>query len=185
MTVHKGDNMKTKTWSDEETQWLIDNYHKLGKKCAQELGRSEDSIWRKAHKLGLKWGEYVDVPVPKKWRRDNHHQWKGCGELSGSYWYAVKSGANARNLDVEVTIEEAWELYENQNRKCALSGLDISFTETVQRKNDTTASLDRIDSSRGYVPGNIQWVHKTVNRMKTDLTQEEFIKFCKLIGEVN
>ena len=45
-----------------------------------------------------------------------------------------------------------------------------------------TASIDRIDSSIGYVIGNVQWVHKQVNFMKGTMEQKEFIKFCKLIS---
>ena len=49
-------------------------------------------------------------------------------------------------------------------------------------KNEQTASLDRIDNSKGYIVGNVQWVHKQVNFMKGTMEQKEFIKFCKLIS---
>lgn len=39
-------------------------------------------------------------------------------------------------------------------------------------------SLDRIDSSRGYEVGNVQWVTKYVNWAKNDLSQEDFINLC-------
>jgi hypothetical protein len=39
-----------------------------------------------------------------------------------------------------------------------------------------------IDSSKGYIEGNIQWVHKDINNMKWDFTQEEFINYCKLVA---
>jgi hypothetical protein len=48
-----------------------------------------------------------------------------------------------------------------------------------------TASLDRIDSSKGYIIGNVQWAHKMVNRMKNDMPQEEFIEFCRDIISTN
>lgn len=48
-----------------------------------------------------------------------------------------------------------------------------------------TASLDRIDSSRGYEIDNIQWVHKDVNKMKMGLSQNEFIDICKIISKNN
>jgi hypothetical protein len=44
-----------------------------------------------------------------------------------------------------------------------------------------TASLDRIDSSRGYTADNIQWVHKHVNLMKRSFNEEYFINTCKQI----
>lgn len=49
-------------------------------------------------------------------------------------------------------------------------------------ENIQTASIDRIDNSKGYIVGNVQWVHKQVNFMKGTMKQKEFIKFCKLIS---
>jgi hypothetical protein len=42
-------------------------------------------------------------------------------------------------------------------------------------------SVDRIDSLRGYVEGNVQWVHKKINIMKNVYSQEEFIILCKQV----
>lgn len=44
-----------------------------------------------------------------------------------------------------------------------------------------TASLDRIDSSKGYIKGNIQWVHKDINKMKNNYNQAYFINLCALV----
>lgn len=51
--------------------------------------------------------------------------------------------------------------------------------------SDGTASLDRIDSSKGYVVGNVQWVHKDVNTVKWDLTLDNFFRVCKMVVEHN
>ena len=81
--------------------------------------------------------------------------------------------AKLRNLNFDISIEFAWELFLKQNRKCALSGKEIFFGLSVKDRTQT-ASLDRIDSKRGYTKDNIQWVHKTVNIMKMALPEDTF-----------
>lgn len=45
----------------------------------------------------------------------------------------------------------------------------------------TNISIDRIDSSVGYVRGNVQFVCDVANRMKQDLSQKELLVWCKRI----
>ena len=40
-----------------------------------------------------------------------------------------------------------------------------------------------IDSTKGYIVGNIQWVHKDINIMKNDLDLDSFIYYCRLVNE--
>ena len=108
-------------------------------------------------------------------------QWKGVGEMSGGYWCGIVKRAKKSNLELNITKEYIWNLFLKQDKKCALSGLDLRFA-TKQGINDGTASLDRIDSSRGYVENNVQWLHKDVNYMKQDFSDDYFINTCKLIS---
>jgi hypothetical protein len=96
----------------------------------------------------------------------------------------VKFNARKRKIKVDITSEQLYKQFINQEQKCALSGVNITLPKTaVQLYNhDFTASVDRIDSSRHYKLGNVQWVHKDVNKMKCDLSQERFIELCKLIN---
>ena len=107
---------------------------------------------------------------------------KGHGEIPGYYWVTVLAGARHRNLPVTVTPEDIWACYQKQKGQCALSGVPIGFAKGRQRK-DQTASLDRIDSSKGYEPGNIQWIHKRLQFMKSDSSQEEFLHWCSTIHQ--
>ena len=108
--------------------------------------------------------------------------WTGCGEISGSFWGKIINGAKRRKIEVKITIENIWELFIKQQRKCALTKIELYFPKKWG-DNSGTASLDRIDSNKGYTIDNIQWVHKDVNQMKMELKEDWFFKLCKLITE--
>ena len=120
----------------------------------------------------------------RKRKGDENHLWKGHGEISGSCWSKIKQAAKVRNLVFDVTIEHAWDLFLKQSRKCALSGLDLIFC-SLGSGSLHTASLDRIDSDKNYIIGNIQWVHKDVNYMKNNFNELYFIEVCKKIADKN
>lgn len=102
----------------------------------------------------------------------DHAAWKGVDTMPGRYWGNVQRGAASRGLKVEVTKEEAYEIFTGY---CELTGDPISFA-------DGTASLDRIDSTRGYVADNVQWVHRLINTMKWSYPQDLFIEMCRKVA---
>lgn len=104
----------------------------------------------------------------------------GHGDIPGWYWGQVIGNAKKRNLDVTITIEEGWNLYLEQDRKCALTGVDIGFSGS-QNRSTTTASLDRINSDLGYVEGNLQWIHKDIQPMKVAMSNDEFVMRCRTV----
>jgi len=110
--------------------------------------------------------------------RQANVNWKGYEEISLDFFTTLKRNAESRNIDFNITIEYLWNLYITQNKKCSLSGLLIQFGA---KRTTTTVSVDRIDSSKGYVEGNVQWVHKKINIMKNVYSQEEFIILCKQV----
>lgn len=115
-------------------------------------------------------------------------KYTGFEDISGSYWGRLTRGAIERNLVFDIKIQEAWELYILQDKKCVLSGEYIYFDKHFylkHHKTDQTASLDRIDSSKGYIKGNIQWIHVDLNFMKHEYPQEYFIEMCKRVAKNN
>jgi hypothetical protein len=114
---------------------------------------------------------------------EHEGRWKGCGEISGDYWSRVVRGAKSRNLPLEITIQEAWNKFLEQNRKCTLTGLELYFCRNPKKPDkEHTASLDRIDSSLGYTKNNIEWIHKFVQGMKSNYKKEDVIYYSKLIA---
>lgn len=119
---------------------------------------------------------------------ENHHSFKGYKEIPGS-WFSRYSKTKKREFNLN--IEDVYNLWIKQNKKCALSGLNIDFkninNKTTRNKFDLvcTASLDRIDSKKDYTLDNIQLVHKDINMMKKEYNQEYFINLCKAVTKNN
>lgn len=112
----------------------------------------------------------------------SHGRWTGHGEIPGLFWSQIKHGAIEREIPFEVTIEEAWDLFLRQDRKCALSGIPLIMGNRGKGKPNT-ASLDRKDSSKRYSIENLQWVHKIVNRMKNNIPEADFLGWCQKITQ--
>jgi hypothetical protein len=127
-------------------------------------------------------GKNKNSKHPNHARGNKSPYWKGHGEISLYQWRHIKDSACSRNIEFLITIEEAWQLFLDQDKKCKLSGLDIRLRERA-KDYKATASLDRIDSKKGYTIDNIQWIHKKINTMKMDLDEESFFYYCRLITE--
>jgi hypothetical protein len=86
--------------------------------------------------------------------------------------------------ELTITMEQAWQLFEKQERTCALSGILLEFPKD-RNPHGGTASLDRIDSKKDYTADNVQWVHKDINRLKNVFDQAHFINLCKAVAKNN
>jgi hypothetical protein len=125
---------------------------------------------------------------------ESNAKWKGYKEVPGSFINRITSRSKKSNREVEINAKDVYELWTKQNKKCALSGLSINFTNVNKGTPDKpwskydlicTASLDRIDSNKGYTKDNVQLVHKDVNMIKKEYDQNYFLKLCQLITENN
>ena len=113
------------------------------------------------------------------------HSFKGYQELPRAFFNEIKYKAGKRGIEFYLTITYLWYLYNDwQKRKCAISGLEIEF-ENSKNINSNLCSLDRIDSSKGYISGNVQWVDRRINFMKQSMSQKDFIDMCKTIASNN
>ena len=113
-------------------------------------------------------------------KKENNPMWSGYGEIPGDYFNRLKFGAKTRKIELKVGKKYLWNLFLKQDRKCNLTG-DVLTFDTRHGRFDGTASLDRIDSNLPYIEGNVQWVHKDVNTMKWDLSQERLLELCEKI----
>lgn len=177
-----------------DTNILINNWKILSNAPIRKYGRTYI-------KVKCTCGSEIESEIPIKHyltkeskgceKCSRFHTSKGFFLISGEYWAHIKSNAEKRNISFEISIEDAWEKYLEQDKKCKLSGESISFEpNTIHKKGMNnrslrTASLDRIDSSKGYTKDNIQWLHKDINIMKNKFNEDYFIKMCKAICKNN
>lgn len=154
---------KNTGWTQEQEKFLSENFQSLSMvKISKHLNKAPQTVWNKARKLNL-------TKVLKRF----HHT------IPNYVWANLTRGAKDRNLEVTITINDIWNLFIQQSKRCALTGWDVEF---VRRKAATTASVDRIDSSKGYTLDNIQIVHKKVNKLKMDFSENDFFAMCKAIA---
>jgi len=112
-----------------------------------------------------------------------NQNWRGCGDISGYLWGQIKGKAATRNISVSVSHQDVWEQFSGQNGRCALTGWVLNPRTIKGRHKERTASLDRIDNTKGYEPGNIQWVHKKLNRMKYTFRVKDFVLWCQRVTD--
>lgn len=93
---------------------------------------------------------------------------------------SAKRRAKMHNRYCDIDIEYLFYIWQQQNGKCALTGIPMTYKFYEGRVN-SNLSIDRIDSTKGYTKDNIQLVCMAANQMKNDLPQEEFLNMCKLV----
>jgi len=147
-------------------------------KPCPSCGAEQSYLRRNYAVMSHKEGKECKSCSNKKPENNAHKGWIK-GVLRSSFVYKYEAQADIRGLDWDVTFEYLADVLIEQDFKCSLTGWDIDAMEV----NKNTASLDRIDSSKGYVEGNVQWVHKMVNMCKQQYSQEEFIDMCIAVAD--
>lgn len=67
--------------------------------------------------------------------------------------------------------------------RCPVTGITLEVN--TGRQADNSPSLDRVDNSKGYIPGNVRVVSWRINQCKSDLSISEILSLAKYVrGEV-
>lgn len=101
--------------------------------------------------------------------------------VTGHYFSIIRRSAGYRKHEFNIERGYLDDLFEQQNKKCALTGLELNF-EVDKNRSGQIASVDRIDSNIGYIPGNVQWIHKDINLMKGKLSESHFKCLCRIVS---
>lgn len=117
--------------------------------------------------------------------KTNNLRKNGYELLSHTFFRKLQRSALSRNYEFDLDMKFMWDLYIQQNKKCAISGVDITIYPDSNKERLQTASPDRIDSKLGYTKDNFQWVHKRINRLKNTLNEDELLFWCREIAKNN
>ena len=122
-----------------------------------------------------------------KWRQENFEDVKNIlSFLRANLTRAANRGKDSQIINVD--LDYVYQVGSNQDFFCALTGDELEFTRGGQIWlgkwcNPNSCTIDRINSSKGYVEGNIQLITWRANCLKQHLDNEEFIEFCKDVAQ--
>ena len=102
------------------------------------------------------------------------HEWKLKQTLRAS-----KQRAAQNNLEHTLSLKDLQQLYPQDN-KCPILNIELCWGFP----KDTSPSLDRIDSTKGYTYENCQIISNRANRIKTDATIEELELVVNYLKEI-
>lgn len=127
---------------------------------------------KKSNKISRDYYENVGRQATKDFKRDNTQKY---------LYQSAKARAKQQGEEFTIKLEDI-----KIPEICPLLGIKMQYNENL--KQDNSYSLDRIDSSKGYIPGNIWVVSLRANRIKNDATLEELeliVKNLKQYGRNN
>lgn len=161
--------------------------------CNKEFEREKGEI-KRSRKLGRKiycslscagegnkhcLGEYLRKGNPESLiaanRRDEYTKFK---------WFmkVIKQRKKEYNIDLPY-LKKLWK---EQNGVCPLTGWELTLPKhscawDKAENKMYRASLDRIDSDKGYNKGNVRFISVIANYCKNDFTDKEVILFCESV----
>jgi len=134
-------------------------------KCRECRGTLVEGVnWlTKDRTAGRPWCRNCDNAARKQWNQDNPVKY-----LFGS----ARHRAKKRGYEFTITLDDIV-----IPKKCPLLGLPLVLN--IGHVKENSASIDRIDSSKGYVPGNVWVISYKANTIKTNASLEDIEKVAR------
>jgi hypothetical protein len=101
------------------------------------------------------------------------------------FGYFIDKSRSRNRWEYDIDPEFLSELWKKQNGKCAYTGITMILPESKKRfckyRSIEKASLDRIDTTKGYLKGNVEFVCQGINFAKHDYSKQEVMSFIQKI----
>lgn len=99
--------------------------------------------------------------------------------------YEIKHRCKVKKIPFNLTEKYLLGLWDAQGGRCYYSGLLMTLQGWKKSSYGLDAprafSIDRIDPAQGYVEGNVALCCWVINRIKSDLSLEEFYNYIRLV----
>lgn len=94
-----------------------------------------------------------------------------------------KKNVKHKNFDCDLDLSFLKELWEKQKGICPYTNIKMLLFPTMNKTEfkPDAASLDRINSSKGYIKGNVHFVCLSINYAKNKFGDDDFKNFLKRI----
>ena len=129
------------------------------------------AIWRNIH-------------YPGKGNMDNLKPGSDCDKFSPFRWHL--RNMKRRSHKCTVTLQDLKNQWDKQKGICPYTGQLMENPPRVcnhRNNHPYMASVDRIDSFKGYEPDNIEFVSMIANFAKQRWIPQDVIDFCKKVAE--
>ena len=176
-------------------------FHEICKQCEDEIKHMSE--WNDGKLLCHKCGQYLDPSEfgqsnhykhrdhkdarcrkcrieQSKVRRQNLDRQESLRQLLQMRYLGARERAHKHNIPFDITKEYLMDLWIEQKGLCAISKIPMTHVHHSGRVS-TNVSIDQINPNQGYTKGNVQLVCMAVNQMKSDLTMNELLMYCKAI----
>jgi len=108
-------------------------------------------------------------------------------EYSDFKWYikVAKKTSKQNNKNFNIDCKYLKELWLKQNGLCPITNQKLELRTYRQNSisHPYSASIDRIDCSKGYIKGNVRFVALIFNYARNIFSDDQVIDFCKKVTE--
>lgn len=84
-------------------------------------------------------------------------------------WCSLKKRAKLKGFEFDLELSDIPQI----PKVCPVLGIPIISNDGISAPTDNSPSVDRIDSTKGYIKGNIRIISNRANRIKSDATIDE------------
>lgn len=163
-------------WAEKQRQKCREYWRRTDRTGQARLRRKEDPVWAEKERERIRRRNRRECASGKRYRDR---------ESTTRKWLAAKMSniqktAKKYKREITINVDFLCQLWEAQDGKCALTGVRL----TTKYGCPFGASPDRIDSSKGYTPGNVQLVCKAINLAKNNSPDPVILEWLQAVRQV-